>query len=82
MLKALDRYAVVSNTTLLLVLAPLLWLVYRYFKGTFPSTSVNGPPPGPPPKFLVGNTLDIPLRYRAEEFMRWGKRYNSGILSD
>ncbi|KAF4621053.1 hypothetical protein D9613_001191 [Agrocybe pediades] len=37
-------------------------------------------PPGPKPKFLIGNALDIPVEGASEIYMEWGRKYNSGIL--
>ena len=69
----------IPGSVLVLALAiPALWILYRQLrKKTLGYTSAS--PPGPPPKLFVGNTFDIPLRYRSEEFIRWGKKYNSEI---
>ena len=37
-------------------------------------------PPGPPPRFLVGNLFDIPSTGQAEEYIKWGEKYNSECL--
>ncbi|KAF8957569.1 cytochrome P450 [Flammula alnicola] len=37
-------------------------------------------PPGPKPRFLVGNAFDLPSRYSPQVYMEWGKKYNSNIL--
>jgi len=34
-------------------------------------------PPGPKPRFLIGNLLDLPTTNAAEVYMEWGKKYNS-----
>jgi hypothetical protein len=34
-------------------------------------------PPGPKPKFFLGNLLDFPKTNSARVFNEWGKRYNS-----
>jgi len=36
-------------------------------------------PPGPKPKFLIGNALDFPKSDSARVFAEWGKNYNSAI---
>ncbi|KAF5324359.1 hypothetical protein D9619_011338 [Psilocybe cf. subviscida] len=37
-------------------------------------------PPGPAPKPLIGNILDLPTENVAREFATWSKKYNSNIL--
>ncbi|KAF5322608.1 hypothetical protein D9619_001341 [Psilocybe cf. subviscida] len=37
-------------------------------------------PPGPKPKPLIGNMLDLPTSYGAQEYLKWSKKYNSDIL--
>ena len=37
-------------------------------------------PPGPKPKFLIGNALDLPKGGAGRVFAKWGKKYNSMIL--
>ena len=37
-------------------------------------------PPGPTPKFLIGNMLDMPVKYAAEEYMQWNERYGGTSL--
>ncbi|KIJ40651.1 hypothetical protein M422DRAFT_256343 [Sphaerobolus stellatus SS14] len=32
-------------------------------------------PPGPPPKFLVGNAFDMPKEREWETFAEWAKEY-------
>jgi hypothetical protein len=34
-------------------------------------------PPGPRPKFLIGNALDFPRGDAGRVFAEWGKKYNS-----
>jgi len=34
-------------------------------------------PPGPKPKFLLGNLFDLPRTFVARTYMEWGKQYNS-----
>ena len=34
-------------------------------------------PPGPKPKFLINNLLDLPKANSAQVFTEWGKIYNS-----
>ncbi|PPQ90225.1 LOW QUALITY PROTEIN: hypothetical protein CVT25_012934 [Psilocybe cyanescens] len=37
-------------------------------------------PPGPKPLPLIGNVLDFPSSSLAQEYVEWGKKYNSPIL--
>ncbi|KAF8959261.1 cytochrome P450 [Flammula alnicola] len=37
-------------------------------------------PPGPKPRFLVGNLFDLPSHDSAKIYIEWGKKYNSNIL--
>jgi hypothetical protein len=37
-------------------------------------------PPGPKPKFLIGNALDFPKGNAGQVFAEWGKKYNSTVL--
>jgi len=34
-------------------------------------------PPGPKPRFLIGNALDMPKRKQAEVYMKWEEKYGS-----
>ena len=36
-------------------------------------------PPGPKPKFLIGNALDFPKGEAGRIFTDWGKKYNSAF---
>ncbi len=36
-------------------------------------------PPGPKPKFLIGNALDIPSGESSRTFAEWGKKFNSAF---
>jgi hypothetical protein len=38
-------------------------------------------PPGPEPKFLIGNALDFPKGNSGRVFAEWGKKYNSAFLA-
>ncbi|KAF8161644.1 cytochrome P450 [Crassisporium funariophilum] len=41
----------------------------------------HGPyPPGPKPKFVIGNMFDFPTTNAAASYIEWGKKYNSDIL--
>ncbi|KAF9031190.1 cytochrome P450 [Panaeolus papilionaceus] len=41
----------------------------------------QGPyPPGPEPKPIIGNALDIPLKGAGKIYMDWGRKYNSKII--
>ena len=37
-------------------------------------------PPGPKPKFLIGNALDIPSGESSRTFAGWGKRFKSAFI--
>ncbi|KAF8959259.1 cytochrome P450 [Flammula alnicola] len=37
-------------------------------------------PPGPKPRFLVGNMFDFPTNCAAEKYIEWGEKYKSDIL--
>ncbi|PPR07073.1 hypothetical protein CVT24_010974 [Panaeolus cyanescens] len=37
-------------------------------------------PPGPKPKFLIGNALDMPLENASQVYLEWSKKFNSDIL--
>ncbi|KAF9054743.1 cytochrome P450 [Panaeolus papilionaceus] len=37
-------------------------------------------PPGPKPRFLIGNTLDIPLADPSKVYYGWSKIYNSSMI--
>lgn len=40
----------------------------------------EGPfPPGPKPRFLIGNALDIPFQKPAQTYLEWSKRFQSMI---
>ena len=36
-------------------------------------------PPGPKPKFFIGNALDFPKGNAGRVFAEWGKKYNSAV---
>jgi len=38
-------------------------------------------PPGPRRKLLIGNMLDIPIKYAAEEYIKWNERYGGMSLA-
>ena len=66
----------------LLSLPPLFFLIvaaklaYNFLKGNVKSLSY---PPGPKPKFLIGNALDFPKGDAGRVFADWGKKYNSTL---
>ncbi|KAF9050229.1 cytochrome P450 [Panaeolus papilionaceus] len=37
-------------------------------------------PPGPKPRFLIGNLLDIPLKDASSIYWKWSKYFNSSLL--
>jgi len=55
-----------------------LWVAYRYFRWYYATFFLPRRfPPGPPPKFVIGNLLDMPRKDMAKEFSIWGQCYNS-----
>ncbi|KAF9045269.1 cytochrome P450 [Panaeolus papilionaceus] len=41
----------------------------------------EGPlPPGPKPRFLIGNALDIPFVHPQERYLEWSKKLNSSMI--
>lgn len=58
----------------LLLAAALHWGLRR------PKLSKYPYPPGPKPKILLGNLLDIPAKNLSKVYVEWGKRYQSSIL--
>jgi len=61
----------------LLLLAAALAALGSYIIIAKAFTQSTRRPPGPKPKFLIGNVLDIPSRNQAEEFIKWEARYGS-----
>ncbi|PPR08006.1 hypothetical protein CVT24_003757 [Panaeolus cyanescens] len=42
---------------------------------------VEGPyPPGPKPRFLIGNALDIPFENASKVYWKWSQEFNSSII--
>lgn len=68
-------------SSLLTVLLPfvLLSLILKLLKPVRNGKNLkNGPyAPGPKPKPLIGNMLDMPSKDSAQVFIQWGKKYNS-----
>ncbi|KAF4619935.1 hypothetical protein D9613_004662 [Agrocybe pediades] len=62
-----------------ILLVPALWTLQRLMRWL-----TRGPPapypPGPKPKLLIGNALDIPSVNSSHVFLDWEKKYNSNIL--
>ncbi len=38
-------------------------------------------PPGPPPKPIIGNALDIPSEMQWVKYLEWSKRLNHNLIS-
>ena len=36
-------------------------------------------PPGPKPRLIIGNALDLPTKDLANVYVEWGKKYNSEL---
>ena len=66
-------------SALLTVLLPLVLLSLTLtFLKTVRNGKKNGPyAPGPKPKPLIGNMLDMPSKDSAQVFIQWGKKYQS-----
>jgi len=41
------------------------------------ATSRQPLPPGPKPRFLIGNLLDLPASFAGRTYIEWGKKYDS-----
>ena len=55
-----------------------LWVAYRYFVWFKESSKlIKAVPPGPTPRFLVNNLLDLPRRNMSQVFISWAQKYNS-----
>ena len=37
-------------------------------------------PPGPKPKFLIGNALDFPVHDATRKYLEWSKEYSSTLF--
>ena len=66
----------ISSITVVLVtsLVVAAFLYYRYSKGKHRRLPY---PPGPKPKFMIGNALDIPLTNAGQVYAEWGRNFNS-----
>lgn len=68
-------------TTLPFVLAIFTILVAKLAFGALRNGKQQPPyPPGPKPKFLIGNALDIPGAELSRTFAQWGKKFNSALM--
>jgi hypothetical protein len=65
-----------SSFSLVLLLIVTAKLAYDLLKRNARSLRY---PPGPKPKFLIGNALDFPKGDAGRVFAEWGKKYNSAI---
>lgn len=51
--------------------------ILKHLVNNWAARSKRSPfPPGPKPRFLVGNMYDIPTDNAAYHYMEWGKRYD------
>ena len=65
----------ISSITVVLVTSLVVAaFLYRYSKGKHRRLPY---PPGPKPRFLIGNALDIPLTNAGQVYAEWGRRFNS-----
>ena len=72
-----------TNELLLLAsLALLALLIYAVHPVGWPFSQKSKQhfPPGPPPRFLVGNWFDFPQRDDASQYMEWEKKYHSALM--
>ena len=52
-------------------------LILRHIVNTWFANVKHGPfPPGPEPRFIVGNLYDLPSSDAAYTYAEWGRRYN------
>jgi len=66
---------ILVTSMVLLLAAALHWGLTRSKLSKYPY------PPGPKPKFLLGNLLDIPAKNLSKVYVEWGKRYQSKVIS-
>ncbi|CAA7263091.1 unnamed protein product [Cyclocybe aegerita] len=62
------------------VIAVLLGVLLTFFLRTLISKPRVPYPPGPKPRFFVGNFLDFPEENAAENYLKWGRQYNSDVV--
>ncbi|KAJ3517668.1 hypothetical protein NLJ89_g347 [Agrocybe chaxingu] len=62
------------------VIVVILCVLLTFFLRALVSKPRGPYPPGPKPKFLVGNLLDFPEANAAEKYLEWGRWYNSDIV--
>lgn len=61
-----------------LILIALLVLIAKLCKDSFAKHAKRAPyPPGPNPKPIIGNMFDFPVKDAPQEYVEWGKKYNS-----
>ncbi|KAF8161643.1 cytochrome P450 [Crassisporium funariophilum] len=71
-----DMSSVLSTAFAFLV----VFVIRRFFQD-WTNRRKHGPyPPGPKPKFLIGNMFDFPITNAAASYVELGKKYNSDIL--
>uniref|UniRef100_A0A8H8CKD5 Cytochrome P450 n=1 Tax=Psilocybe cubensis TaxID=181762 RepID=A0A8H8CKD5_PSICU len=73
------RFATSFQPTTLAAAAVALWLAAKLLKA-FTARKRELYPPGPRPKFLIGNLLDLPSVISPMAFAEWEKKYNSPLL--
>ena len=71
----MDQLNILGTSMVLLLVAALHWALTRPKRSEYPY------PPGPKPKSLLGNLLDIPARNMSKVYVEWGKRYQSKVIS-
>ncbi|KIL66905.1 hypothetical protein M378DRAFT_160453, partial [Amanita muscaria Koide BX008] len=60
---------------LLFILSLVVW--YRLFR----EKQLKPYPPGPTPRPIIGNALDIPLKKAWKKYVEWTKQFNSTLSS-
>ncbi|KAF9523496.1 cytochrome P450 [Crepidotus variabilis] len=63
-----------------LIFGVFLRLLFRLLKSRQARKPSLPYPPGPAPKFLIGNAFDVPRFGAYKKFAEWGKEYKSGLI--
>jgi len=56
--------------------------IYAFFRRLQPASSTPPLPPGPKPRPLLGNLLDVPLTRQWLVYSQWAKRYGIYCAQD
>ncbi|KAL1892883.1 hypothetical protein Sste5346_006776 [Sporothrix stenoceras] len=77
---AFDNLPPLISPTVLVTAAASLLLYFLFSLLRRSQHSALPLPPGPPGRFLVGNLGDVSADHPEEDYMRWGKEYNSDVI--